>query len=799
MQRTHTHNILYSLWLLLGLLIAPASVFGETQNAATNTTQINIAILAFRGEAKALQMWQPTADYLNQKISGYDFKILPVSNDSIDAALQSGTADFVLTNPAQYAELEAEYGISRIATLRNQRPGGAYTQFGALIIARADRTDISDLSSLKGKSFMAVHPRAFGGWWMAWREFKQVGINPQDDFSRLEFSGFPQDQIVLAVQDGRIDAGTVRTDVLERMEAEGKINRDDFKVISPRSTPSFLLMHSTRLYPEWPFATTRTTSRELAQQVAISLLSLPPDSAVAQAASSKGWTIPLDYQPVHDLMKELRVGHYSRFGEVTWKDISREHKGWVYTLYVATISMVLIIFAALRLYKSLLQSKKRIEIEARERKRAEAAELRQAERIRTLYETSSMPNRSLKQQVDDILKLGCKVLNMEVGKIALIDTQKNTNTILNVVAPDNFNLKPGITWEFSNTVCQIILNENLTMFSEHHIGASKYQNHPAYQKTKVESYIGFPIKSNDKNIWVINFASPHPHTPFPGADIDLVKLMGRWVAVIIERKKSQYALRKAKEEAEVANRIKSEFLANMSHELRTPLNAIIGFSELLLDEMSDEGQTQHREDISTILNAGNHLLILINNVLDISKVEAKKMDIHIEEIQLNELIHEVVTTMSPAAEKNGNKIIISPHDRLEKFLTDQIKLRQILLNVLNNAVKFTHNGEINIYCDWYSENGVEFININIQDTGIGINEKNISNLFKPFSQADQDEIHQYEGTGLGLNISKQFCVMLGGNISIKSTSGEGSTFTISLPELSASDILAFEDAIALAV
>ena len=798
MRHPPLHKLFGALFFSLGLATIPAGVLANGQvNPVKSKPEAkltaNIAVLAFRGVAKALDMWQPTAEYLSQQIPAYHFNILPVSIDSIDETLQTGDVDFVLANPALYATLEANYGISRIATLRNRRHGGAYTQFGALIITRADRSDITDIRSLKGKSFMAVHPRAFGGWWMTWRKLDQAGITPKTDFSQLTFSGFPQDKIVLAVQEGKVDAGTVRTDVLERMAAEGKINRDDFKVIDPQITPGFPLAHSTQLYPEWPIATTRKTSSQLAQQVAVALLSLPSDSPVARAASSEGWTVPLDYQPVHELMKELHVGPYTKLGQVTLKSIFRQYREWVIALSATIFILILAILSVLILNRRLLQSKEQLETEVRERKRAESAELKQAERIRTLYKVSSIPGQSLDQQIDEILKLGCQVLDMEVGKVAYIDTKKNTNTILNVVAPDGINLKPGIVWDFANTFCSIIAEQQLPLFAEHHVGESAYKNHPAYKSTRGEAYIGFPIKDKDAQLWTISFASPRPHAPFADTDIDLIKLMGRWVAVILDRRNSQKALQTAKEEAETANRIKSDFLATMSHELRTPLNAIIGYSELLQDEMDDDGLTQYREDLDTIHTAGNHLLDLINNILDLSKVEANKMDIHLSEIKVSTLIQEAVTTLTPIAAKNGNEIIVELADDIGSIFTDHIKLRQTLLNLMSNAIKFTNNGTITIHCDWRMKEDKNHLYLSIKDTGIGIAEDNISKLFQPFTQVDQTTNRQYEGTGLGLAISLQFCKMLDGNIEVESVPDKGTTFTICLPELAPSDIPLIEN------
>ncbi|NIK78009.1 signal transduction histidine kinase/CheY-like chemotaxis protein [Paenibacillus castaneae] len=240
-------------------------------------------------------------------------------------------------------------------------------------------------------------------------------------------------------------------------------------------------------------------------------------------------------------------------------------------------------------------------------------------------------------------------------------------------------------------------------------------------------------------------------------------------------------LSKARDEAVEANQIKSQFLANMSHELRTPLNAIIGYSEMLKEEADELGEESFASDLDKINTAGKHLLVLINDILDLSKIEAGKMELYLEICDIPHMIHEVVTTVYPLTEANKNRVEV---DIPEGYInTDHTKLRQILVNVLSNASKFTKEGTI-----WFSasnvvqegKHGVEF---RIQDTGIGMTEEQISQLFQSFKQADSSTTRKYGGTGLGLAISQKLCQIMGGKISVSSEYGKGATFSVWLPQL----------------
>jgi PAS domain S-box-containing protein len=252
---------------------------------------------------------------------------------------------------------------------------------------------------------------------------------------------------------------------------------------------------------------------------------------------------------------------------------------------------------------------------------------------------------------------------------------------------------------------------------------------------------------------------------------------------VTRQKRIEAEILEARHAAEQANRAKSTFLANMSHELRTPLNAIIGYSEMLMEEAADLEEDVFTDDLIKIHAAGTHLLALINDVLDLSKVEAGKTELFAEEFSVAELISSVTSTIAPALEKNGNTLVLDLESDALQLHQDLTKLRQSLLNLLSNATKFTEHGTITLSSRAEEHDGEPWLMLAVKDTGIGIAPDKQQNLFQEFSQADPSTTRQFGGTGLGLAISRRFCQIMGGDISLHSVADEGSTFTIRVPAI----------------
>lgn len=268
--------------------------------------------------------------------------------------------------------------------------------------------------------------------------------------------------------------------------------------------------------------------------------------------------------------------------------------------------------------------------------------------------------------------------------------------------------------------------------------------------------------------------------PSDGATELLISLQTR-DALLEETRALARQVAEARDVAESANRLKSLFLASMSHELRTPLNAIIGYAEMIEEEIEGTDAADSAQDVQRVLVAARHLLHLINEVLDLAKIEAGKAEANLTDVDYPELLYEVVDTVQPMVRKNDNRLAVDIAPDLGGGRSDPLKLRQCLLNLLGNAAKFTSHGEISLIAK-RSADSTGLIEITIADTGIGMSSAQMQNLFRPFAQATSSTAQVYGGTGLGLVITRRLAQLLGGDISVRSIEGEGSWFTLRIPE-----------------
>jgi len=322
---------------LVLLLLTAVLLFSKEQT-------VKIGVLAKRGPTHTLKRWTPTADYLTQQIPGYAFEIIPIAFKGIFDAVKKREVDFMLANSGFYVLLEHNYGAQRITTLVNKHVTGlAQKEFGGVIFTHIDNKErFNTLESIKGSHFGAVNEKSLGGWQMAWRELVEHDIDRDEDFASLSFKG-THDKVVHAVLSKEIEVGTVRTDTLERMALENKIDLNKIHIINPMKHDDFPFLISTKLYPEWPLARLQHTPDELSKQVAIALMKMPSDHKAAVIGRVEGWTTPLSYQPVHKCFQTLQIPPY--YHEIRLLEVLKKYWGWIlFYLFGAVVGISMLIY-----------------------------------------------------------------------------------------------------------------------------------------------------------------------------------------------------------------------------------------------------------------------------------------------------------------------------------------------------------------------------------------------------------------------------------------------------------------------
>lgn len=510
--------------LLTALLLLTVTAADHAEAAPA---RVAIGVLVRDGEYNTIEHWAPTADYLSKQIPERRFVIIPLGLDGMHRAARYNELDFILTNPGQYAELQARYGITALVTMQNAWRDRLYSVSGAVIITQADRQDIAWMSQLKGKSFMAVSRDAFEGFQLAWWELKAHNIDPFHDFSNLIFSGLPPEEIVYAVRNRSVDAGTVRTGVLERMAKEGKINLKAFRILHPHVTPEYSFARSTELYPEWAFATSPTTLVKLSQRVANALRTMPEDHPAALAGGYAGWIAPLDYQPVHELLKDLRLSPYEDEDKVTIAEIIHQYRSWV----IACIAFLLL-SGVLAMY--MLRMNQRLKLSKQALRRSDGA-------LRALHDITSQHNLSFEGKVQALLALGCEQFGMPIGILSRVEGE---NYEIVEVVPSEGPIPKGSVFPLGYTYCVKTLKSDVPVSFEH-AAESEWCTHPAYDQCKLEAYLGIRLVVEGAVYGTLNFLSAEPRTVlFTNSDKEILKLMAQWQRSEIERQRASAQYRK---------------------------------------------------------------------------------------------------------------------------------------------------------------------------------------------------------------------------------------------------------------
>lgn len=692
-------------------------------NAWSENSTVKIGVLSHRGDWVTRHMWGLTADYLEEAIPDRRFQIVPLDFDEVDPAVATGNIDFVLVNPGIYVNLEVKYRVSRIATLYNRRGDVPYKIFGGVIFTRKDHADLMTLEDLRGRSLMAVDATSLGGFQMAWREMQAVGIDPYEDLARLEFGGI-HDRVVTAVRDGLVDAGTVRTDILERMALSGDIDLERFRIINPQTNPDFPFVHSTRLYPEWPFSKVAHTPNELAEQVAVALLQMPQDHPAAIAGKYAGWSIPLDYQPVHELFRELHLAPYEDLGKFTLTDAIVRYWYWLLMGLLVLLLMVFMTLWVSRLNRELKKAQKRLEHQH-------------------------------------------KLILDSVGDgIYGVDLQGNS-TFFNRAAEE-------LTGWIADEV--IGKNQHRLLHHSHADGTPyDYSECPVYQ-TFCDSRPRFISEDyfwrKDGDSFPVEYSST-PIKDEKGETIGSVVVFRD----ITEQKQAEEDARQHQAELARVARLSTlgEMASGIAHELNQPLTAISTNAQASIRLLESNAT-----DTSVCVDVMDRIVTQADRAGEIIRQLrrfVKKEPLERSSVDLNHLVSAVVVLIRPELKRANVRLSLQLDSNLPSIAVQPIQIEQVILNLARNAIEALQEmpfKQRKLLIQTSRDDG-DRLRLSVKDSGPGLKPELIDHLFDPFVTSKPD------GMGLGLSISHGIIEAHGGKLTCTSPEEGGAVFTFYLP------------------
>ncbi|HQQ67600.1 MAG TPA: response regulator [Candidatus Cloacimonadota bacterium] len=700
------------------MLIAAPGLYAEAE--------LRLGILGYQGEGICRNEWQATVGYLNDNMEQH-VSLIPLSPQNVERAVEHIDIDFLITNPAIFAQLESKYALKPIATMLDQNK---FSTYASAIIVRTDNLAIKEIKDIEGKRLIAVVPHSFCGWIAAQRELEKHKVRVPEDLNHFAFGG-TFERVILSVKNRLSDVGIVPSGLLEEMIRDGQISGNEFRVLNmhPRDH-EYPLMRSTELYPKWPLVRLSHVEDHTAQEFASALIATPDNHPSLLAAKIGGWTIPREYQSVHDCLKELHIKPYDKITYYTLRDLLDRYLLWIISTIILIIGLIIFLVYTRRLNRQLIYHNE-VMRESREK-------------YRQLYEL----NRTLTEN----LNIGISIINPNMELL-------HTNHQMKIWFPKSLNAK--------NSPCYVAFNSGYS--------SDVCANCPvkrALQDGHIHRHIR-ELETNGKKAYFRIEA-----VPILDQNSEISSVL-EIVEDITHDMRREMEMKAAKEQAEAASKAKSEFLANMSHEIRTPLNGVIGFSELLYDTPLNYTQKQYMENA---ISSAHSLLGVINDVLDFSKIEAGKLELDIVETDVLDLVEQAADIVKYSAAKKKIELLLDVETDIPRFVqTDPIRLKQVLVNMLSNAVKFTDSGEVQLKldCKVEDEDSARF-SFSISDTGIGISKEQQAKLFKAFSQADSTTARRFGGTGLGLVISNLIVEKMGGSIILNSEPGIGSTFSFEL-------------------
>jgi len=752
------------------VILTPTTFFATTNDP----TILHLGILAPEGKEQCYTMWNPTELHLRQALPGYRTNIVCLDFEEIERAADEAWVDFTISNPAVYINLEYKYGASRIATRKGLGQGDSATRFGGVIFTRSGRDDITSLADLRGKRLAAVDKTSFGGWLVNAHHLQQAGLNLAKDFAELNFVGQHQ-EVVLTVLQGRADAGVVRTGTLEQMTYAGIITGDAYTVLDEHpATANFPYVRSTILYPEWALAKMRHTNTELAEQVMHAFLHIKAPSMAATAARLQGWTIPLEYYPVHQVLRELKIGPYLYLNQpLSVGDFFRQYRLWVLggtAVFLLVLGSLLVSFF---LNQKLARTSRKLRDEHQQREQ-------------TLADLNEFKT-TLDKVHDCVFMLDPETLRFVYVNQGALDQVGYTHEEMARLTP--LEIKPDTNE-----------TEFRAMLATLQLTAAKALTFETQHRRKDGSFLPVEV--------FLQYITPEGKK-------------GRYVAIV--RDISQ-RLAQRKEREELLARLNTEqklasigqLAAGLAHEINTPAQYLESNIDFLRESFAAISQLINSYDqlvsVIDVQNPGKELAAScralqesadwkylaeeIPRALDQSREGVTRISSIVlamkefsrpgcnekQAVDVNALLDTTITVAG------GQWRDITDIDR--RFDPDQptvwglpTELGQVMLNILINAAQAIEDkiaaepnaerGKITIVTAQVGEQ----VEIAITDNGGGMSEENAAKVFEPFFTTKEVG----RGTGQGLALCYDIVVHKhGGSIDFVSKLGEGTTFIVRL-------------------
>lgn len=705
------------------LLLLFSLLLFATQSIAAKSVDIKIGVLSHRGDTATAINWGDTAEHLSRQLPDYHFLIVPLDFDEIENKIQNAEIHFLLVNPSIYVVMEVYHRISRIATLSRVIDDGYQNQFAGVLFTTHERQDIKSLKDVTGKHLSAVDPSSLGGFQMVIRELSEHGIDSESDL-HISFAGI-HDDVVKAVLSGEADIGTVRTGILESMHQTGQINLNNIRIINQKDDDRFSQLHSTRLYPEWPFSKLPHTSDELAQSVAIALMEMPDHVEINGRRSNRNrWTIPLEYQPVHELLQSLRLPPYNLAIQFTFTDALNRYWYVILSAIIFFILLAVITTLVIRLNSELKKSNQRLE--------------RQYALI-----LDSVADGIYGVDLNGHSTFVNKAMEKITGWTAQSMIGKNQHTILHHTKPNG----------------------------EQHL----IEECPVYKTFRDKK----PRFIEDDIFWRSDGSSfPVEYSSTPLRD-EKNRTIGSVVIFrdISERKKAERQATKFRIELAHMARISTmgEMASGMAHELNQPLTAISTNADacIRLTESSDYDRDNLSDTLEVISLQAKRAGAIIQQLRNFIRKDMPEKS----PVNINDIIQEVLLLVRQNLNEYSIILRLQMADDIPTVQAQHIQIDQVILNLVKNAIEAMSTDSLMnktlLIKTELTEN--EKVRVTITDSGKGVEDDIRKRLFTPFSTSKKN------GMGLGLSISEGIINEHGGKLRLKSSSAQGSVFQFTLP------------------